>query len=375
MTMTSTLERDPEVIADLTASGRIYFPSDHGFHRALRQRVSEHFSGDGSGQARGDLAMGLKSAFILAAFAGCYVVQVFVVTTWMQAVPLAVLLGLLAALVGFNIQHDGGHQAYSRSPWRNRLAATALDLIGASSYLWHWKHAVFHHGFSNIAGHDTDISVGRVLRLEPQQPLLRHHRWQHIYIWFLYGLMASRWQLYDDFREVVTGAIGPHRIPRPRGWELAIFIVGKSLFIGVVLVLPMLFHPIWKVLLLYAISSYILGLVLSIVFQLAHNTAVSEFPVPPGPDGRMAHSWAVHQVLTTTDFSRRSRVVTWLLGGLNYQIEHHLFPQVCHVHYPALSPIIEATCREHGIVFREHVSFSAGLCAHFRWLREMGRPG
>ncbi len=325
-----------------------------------------------TGQTRGTWGLWLKSALLLATYAGSYVLLVFFATTWLQAVPLAILLGVTAALVGFNIQHDGGHQAYSVSAWRNRLAAAALDLIGASSYLWHWKHAVFHHGFSNLSGHDTDISVGRVLRLEPHQARLPHHRWQHVYIWFLYGLMAARWQLYDDFREVINGAIGPHRIPRPRGRELAIFIVGKIVFIGLALVLPMVFHPIWAVLLLYGLASYTLGFVLSVTFQLAHNTALVEFPTPPA-DGRLTHSWAEHQLLTTADFSRRSRVVTWLLGGLNFQIEHHLFPQISHVHYPALSPIIEATCREHGLVFREHQTFIGGVRAHFRWLRELGR--
>ncbi len=318
--------------------------------------------------------MWLKTVVILSLFAGVYWLLVFVASSWMQAVPLAILLGAVAALIGFNIQHDGGHHAYSRTPWRNRAAAGALDLIGASSYLWHWKHAVFHHGFSNIAGQDTDIRVGRVLRLEPQEQRLSHHRWQHVYIWFLYGLMAVRWQLYDDFREVANGAIGPHRIPRPRGRELAIFIIGKMLFIGLALIVPMFFHPIWCVLLLYGLAAYTMGFVLSIVFQLAHNTAVCDFPRPISDDGQMAHSWALHQLLTTADFSRRNSVVTWLLGGLNYQIEHHLFPQVCHVHYPALSPIVEAACREHGIVFREHRTFFSGLRAHFRWLREMGQP-
>ncbi len=364
----------PESAPSLQTGGQIRFPADDGFYAVLRQRVAEHFRTTGADQTRGNYAMWLKSALILAVFAGSYVLLVFVVTSALHAVLLTILLGVIAALVGFNIQHDGGHQAYSAAPWRNRLAAATLDLIGASSYLWHWKHAVFHHGFSNIAGQDTDISVGRVLRLEPQQAHLPHHRWQHLYIWPLYGLMAVRWQLYDDFREVVNGAIGPHRIPRPRGRELVIFAIGKLLFIGLALILPMLFHPVWVVVLLYTLSSYTLSLVLSIVFQLAHNTALCEFPLPPESTGRMAHSWAVHQVLTTADFSRRSRIVTWLCGGLNFQIEHHLFPQVCHVHYPALSPIVEATCREHGIAYREHPSFLSGLRAHFRWLRVMGQP-
>jgi linoleoyl-CoA desaturase len=357
----------------LPVGERVHFAVDCGFYQTLRDRVTAHFEARRDSRRHATLGLRIKAGLILGAYIGVYVALVWFVSSWLLAIGLAMLLGVLAALIGFNIQHDGGHAAYSDRPWQNRLAAATIEMIGASSYLWHWKHAVFHHGFANIAGQDTDISVGRVLRLEPQQERLPHHRWQHLYIWMLYGLMAVRWQLYDDFREGIVGQVGQHRIPRPKGRELAIFIAGKVLFISMALVIPMFFHPIWVVVGLYLLASYTLGFVLSVVFQLAHNTARSDFPVPDPKTGRLEHTWAVHQLLTTTDFSRRSPVVTWLLGGLNYQIEHHLFPHISHVHYPQLSPIVEAVCREHGLPFREHPSFFAGLQAHFAWLRLMGK--
>lgn len=349
-----------------------YLP-DNGFQFTLQQRVSAYFDSHRDLSIKGNRSLYLKSVIILSACVACYVALIMFVTTWWLATPLAMLLGVLAALIGFNIQHDGGHQAYSSIRWRNRLAATTLDLVGASSYLWHWKHAVFHHGRANVTGHDTDINVGRLLRLEPHQRRASFHRWQHLYIWILYCMMAARWQMYDDVREIVKGAIGPHRIPRPRGRELAIFILGKLAFVSLAIVIPLLFHPIWCVALAYAIASATLGLTLSVVFQLAHNTAQVDFPAPPDESGRMPHTWAEHQVRTAADFSRHSRIVTWLLGGLNFQIEHHLFPHISHVHYPALSPIVEATCREHGIRYRAHPSFVAGVRAHAAWLRHLGR--
>ena len=350
----------------------LYFLPDNGFQVALHQRVEAYFKAVPDRQRHGNASLWCKSALILAGAATCYVALIWLVTAWWLAVPLAMLLGVLAALIGFNIQHDGGHQAYSAVRWRNRLAATSLDFIGASSYLWHWKHAVFHHGRPNVAGHDTDISVGSILRLEPHQRRAPVHRWQHLYIWFLYCLMAGRWQLYDDLREVINGAIGPHRIPRPRGRDLAIFIVGKIVFVSLAIVIPLWFHPWWCVVVGYFIVSATLGLTLAVVFQLAHNTELVDFPTPPDADGQMPHTWAEHQVLTAADFSRGSRVVTWLLGGLNFQIEHHLFPHISHIHYQALSPIVEATCREYGIRFREHASFVAGVRAHVAWLRHLG---
>ena len=361
-----TIDHSP---TSLTA---LHFPPDRGFQQALLRRVNDHFASVAPRRRQGNAALRLKTALILGASAGCYGL-LLLASTWWQAVPLAAALGFLAALIGFNVQHDGGHRAYSPVRWRNRLAAATLDLIGGSSYLWHWKHAVFHHGRANVAGHDTDISVGRLVRLEPQQPREFFHRWQYLYIWPLYGLMTIRWQCYDDFREVLNGAIGPHRIPRPRGIELAIFGLGKLLFFSLVFFVPLLFQPLWCVLIGYLIASATLGITLAVVFQLAHNTALVDFPQAPEASGLMPHSWAEHQVLTAADFSRSNTVLTWLLGGLNFQIEHHLLPHISHVHYPALSPLVEATCREHGLPFREHRSLSMGIAAHVAWLRHLGR--
>jgi linoleoyl-CoA desaturase len=302
------------------------------------------------------------------------VLLVFVARGWWQALPLAALLGLAMAEVGFNIQHDGGHQAYSRHPWVNKVMALSLDLIGGSSYLWHWKHVVYHHTYVNITGHDTDIDLGILGRLSPHQKWFPFHRWQHRYIWPLYGLMIIKWHLYDDFHDALTGSIGGHRVPRPRGWDLVAFVAGKAVFLSLAFGVPLLFHPLWGVLLCYVVAAAVAGIVLSVVFQLAHCVEGAEFPMPKEGTARIEHAWAVHQAETTVDFARRSRVAAWLLGGLNFQIEHHLLPRICHVNYPALSPILQQTCHEFGVRFTEHDSFRAGVASHFRWLRRMGRP-
>jgi linoleoyl-CoA desaturase len=134
------------------------------------------------------------------------------------------------------------------------------------------------------------------------------------------------------------------------------------------------FHPPWVVLSLYGVAALTLGLTLSVVFQLAHCVEEAEFPVPRPDTGRIDRAWAIHQVETTVDFSRSSRVLSWLLGGLNFQIEHHLFPRICHVNYPAMSRLVEETCREFGVRYTEHRSLGAGLASHFRWLQRMGIP-
>jgi linoleoyl-CoA desaturase len=250
----------------------------------------------------------------------------------------------------------------------------SLDLIGASSYLWHWKHVVFHHTYSNVTGVDTDIELGTLVRLTPHQPRRPMHRWQHLYLFPLYGIMAVRWHLYGDFKDIVTGQCGPHRIPRPRGWDLVVFIAGKAISIGLLLGLPLLWHPWWVVGIFYVIVTSVLGIILSIVFQLAHCVEEADFPMPTADTLRMESGWAVHQAQTTVDFARKSWLLAWYLGGLNFQIEHHLFPRMCHIHYPAISGIVEATCREYGVKYSAHPTFAAGVRSHYRWLWRMGQP-
>jgi linoleoyl-CoA desaturase len=299
--------------------------------------------------------MYLKTGIILTAFGGLYVLLVFAATAWWQAVPLALLLGLAMAEIGFNIEHDGGHHAYSDLAWVNRLMAMTLDLIGASSYVWHWKHAVVHHTYPNITGHDADIDLGILGRLTPHQKRLQFHRWQHYYLWPLYGLNVIKWHLYDDFRDVALGRIEKQRIPRPKGLELIGFIGGKAMLIAMAFVIPMLAHRFWVVMLFYCMTVTVAGVAVSVVFQLAHCVEEAEFPLPLEKTSSVENTWAIHQVETTVDFSRRSRIETWLLGGLNFQIEHHLFPRLCHVNYPAISKIVEQTCREFGMPQREMI--------------------
>jgi linoleoyl-CoA desaturase len=347
------------------------FARDTAFQVALRQRVAEYFRTTGQRQ-RDSRQMYAKTAILLAGFAVVYVLLAFVAGTWAEGALLAILLGLFAAGIGLNIQHDGGHQAYSSYPWVNRLMAMTLELIGGSSYLWRWKHGIFHHTYVNVTGHDTDIDLGSLARLAPHQRRLAFHRWQHLYLWPLYGLLAIKWQCLDDFHKLLRGRINQHRVPRPKGRELLIFIAGKAVFFALAFGIPLQFHPLPVVLCFYAVSGIVTGFVLSVVFQMAHCVEEAEFPVPGASTGRIERAWAVHQAETSVDFCRRSRVLSWLVGGLNFQIEHHLFPRISHVHYPGISRLVEETCREFGIRYRVHRSFWAGIRSHFRWLRRMG---
>ncbi|MHC4933729.1 MAG: fatty acid desaturase family protein [Planctomycetota bacterium] len=320
------------------------------------------------------MGMYVKTAIVLGAFAAFYVLLVFVSTAWWQAIPLAIGLGLAVAAIGFNVQHDGGHKAYSRRDWVNRLMAMWLDVIGASSLIWARKHNSLHHTYTNLEGHDDDLDVGFWARLSPRQDRHWFHRLQHIYLWGLYTVLVPKWQFVDDFKDLLRGKVGSHRLQRPRGWDLVQFIGGKVVFLFIAFVLPSLYHPIGIVLLLYFVAAATTGFVLSVVFQLAHVVEEAQFPQPDPSNGRVSTPWAIHQLQTTVDFARRNRALSWFIGGLNFQVEHHLFPRICHLHYPKISRIVEKACRNAGIRYYAFPTLSSAIRSHYRWLKRMG-PG
>jgi len=349
------------------------FSGDNAFHHELRRRVDADFRRRGC-RPRDSAPMYLKAALILTVFALAYVALVFFATSGWQALLLSILLGIATAGIGFNIMHDGGHQAWSERRWINRLLAMTADMVGGSSYVWQWKHGRFHHTWVNVAGHDSDIDLGVLARLSPLQRRLPWHRWQHLYLWVLYGVTLIRWHVYDDFRDVITGTIGERPFTRPRGKDLAVFVLGKLTFFTLAFGLPLVFHSTGAVLTFYAVTAGVAGLLLALVFQMAHVVEPAAFPVPNAGSLRMDTPWAIHQLQATVDFARTNRVLSWMIGGLNFQVEHHLFPHISHVHYPAVSRVVKDTCREFGVAYLEQPTFAAAIASHYRWLRQLGMP-
>lgn len=348
-----------------------FLPST-AFRADLEARVDAFFLERGCSR-RDARSMYLKTAVLLLWLAVSYLGLLAWASTWWQALPLAVSLGLAMAGVGFCVQHDGGHGAYSHRPWVNRVMALSLNLLGGSAYFWHFKHNIAHHSYPNVSGHDDDINVGPLGRLSPHDRRRRLHRYQQFYMWALYSLLAIEWQVSGDMRQYIRPGIAATRVPRPRGAERVIFWTSRMAFVGLAFVLPLLVgHRLGTVVALYIVTGMVLGLTLATVFQLAHCVPEAEFLQPEGATRRIDREWAAHQVGATVNFAAGSRVLGWYLGGLNHQIEHHLFPRICHVHYPALAPIVEQVCIAHGVRYVSHATFSSALRAHFRWLKRMG---
>jgi linoleoyl-CoA desaturase len=342
------------------------------FHADLRQRVDQFFQRSGLDR-RGLPQMYSKALIIFTWYVASYYLLVFVARSAWQAVPLAVSLGLSMAGVGFNIMHDAAHGAFSPRRWVNKVLLLSLDLLGGSSYVWHWKHNQIHHTYPNIVGVDQDLNVGPWARLAPGQPRRSIHRYQQFYMWLLFGMLAFKWFLLD-FRIIRTSRLGSESFPPARGWDLFTFYAGKLVVLTWAVIVPLTRHSPAMVLLYYFLSFFTMGMVLSTVFQAAHCVDNARFPLPLPGGQRMASDWATHQVETAVDFAPRSRLLTWYLGGLNYQIEHHLFPHISHQHYPAVAPLVQAACAEFGVRYQVVPTFAAAIGGHYRWMAELGRP-
>jgi linoleoyl-CoA desaturase len=340
----------------------------------LRERVDEYFRKSGR-RTDGGKRLLFKTICVFAWLVAAYVLLVFCASNWWLTGLLAVALGLAVAGVGFNVQHDGGHDAFAPRRWGNRVAAYALDLVGGSSYIWRFKHATIHHSFTNVEGVDDDIDAAPFLRLSPGQKRRFYHRGQHWYAWVLFGFLLPKWEFLDDFRTLIQGRVGTRPIPRPGGLDLTLLLLGKIAFVAWVFAIPLLVgHSIGSVLIVYAISAFVCGVCLSLVFQLAHCVEEASFPAL-ATNGRLDQDrpWAEHQLATTVDFAPRNRLLCWYLGGLNFQVEHHLMPKVSHVHYPAIAPIVRDTCAEFGVPYLSHRGIFPALASHVRHLRRLGR--
>ncbi len=292
------------------------------------------------------------------------------------AVRVACAFALVIAVVATatSVMHDANHSSLTGSARWNRVLGYSADLLGASSWLWRFKHNHLHHGNTNVVGVDNDISQSPFARLAPQQPWRPWHRYQHVYMWFLYGFLTIKWLVFADFSNLVRRRVGEQPLPRrPRRRDLALLLAGKAVHVSWALVVPLLFFPWWAVLAFYVVCSWLVGFSLAVIFQLAHCVDNADFSVADAP--RRGADFEAYQLRTTVDVDTRAPVLRWIMGGLDHQVEHHLAPRLPHTIYPLVARRLRQQCAERDITYLVHPSFWAGLCAHARWLKLMSlRP-
>lgn len=309
----------------------------------------------------------------MVSFVFVYIHLVFFTPAALWAILESIVLGGIVAAIGFNVMHDGAHGSFSKYRWVNQLAAFSLNILGGNSFMWNVKHNVIHHAYTNVDGIDDDIDIKPFMRMSTTQKKYRLHKYQHLYFWVLYSLLYVSWIFVLDYQKYFKKHVGTMPLKKMSLTDHVVFWGFKlfHLFLFVGLPIYMVGFTAW--LTGFLIFASVAGFVLSIVFQLAHTVEHTSFPMPDEVTGKMDDEWAVHQIKTTANFATQNKVVSWLVGGLNFQIEHHLFPKISHVHYPAISKIIRKACEEYGIVYIEYPKVRYAVASHVAFLREMGR--
>ncbi len=286
-----------------------------------------------------------------------------------------IISGLGMAGIGMGIMHDAIHGSYSSNKHVNKYLGNTMNLIGANASVWRIQHNVLHHTYTNIDQTDDDINPPSVLRFSPHAKKNRLHRFQHLYVWFFYGLSTVSWITSKDFVRINRyRKQGFFNKKNEFKTELTKLIGWKLFYYGYALILPLLILPMapWIIVLAFLSMHFVTGILISIVFQVAHIMPSVEFPLPDG-NGILEGDWHAHQLATTSNFSPKSALLSWLIGGLNYQIEHHLLPNICHIHYKKISGIVQQTAREYGIPYHTKRTLAGAVWDHIKMLRELGR--
>jgi len=342
------------------------------FYSELKNRVNKYFE-DSKKSVTGNFGLYFKAVLFWTCYVALYVhVIFFYPPTWLGIIE-CVLMGGLTAAIGFNVMHDGGHGSFSKSKFWNKIAAFSVNALGASGIMWNNKHNIIHHTYTNIDGVDDDIEIKPMLRMCSTQKRYWIHKYQHIYVWFLYTLLLIVWVFGTDYAKYFKKKVGSVPIKKMSTFEHFAFWIAKVGYYSAMIVFPIIKLGFVKWLVGFAIISMFAGLVLSIVFQLAHTVEETSFPVPEGDSNRIENEWALHQLATTANFATKNKLLSWLVGGLNFQIEHHLFPKISHIHYPAISKIIKQTCQDFGVKYIEHRKMRHALVSHASYLKKMGK--
>jgi len=341
------------------------------FFASLKKSVDQYFTQNNK-KKTGNIHLYAKSVILVAAAVCLYTILLFAQLPVIAGIFTSGILGVVLACVGFNVMHDANHGSYSSRKWVNKILGLTLNALGGNSFIWKQKHNIIHHTYTNVDGVDDDIAKSPFIRMCSTQRWVPAHKVQHLYTPVLYALSSMIWILYQDFEKYFKRKIVDTPLSRMSRGDHFIFWMSKVLYLVFYIAIPVLLLG-WPLALLYFVCMHVgLGLTLSIVFQLAHVVEETEFVFAGNNETQIENEWAVHQVKTTSNFSPESKLISWFMGGLNYQIEHHLFPRISHIHYPALSKIVREECRLFQLPYNCLPTFMTAVNSHFRFIKTMG---
>jgi linoleoyl-CoA desaturase len=342
------------------------------FHAELKKRINQYFK-ENNISITGNSKLFTKAAILLVSFISIYTHLVFFTPAPFWAVLECVLFGIAGAALSFNLMHDGAHGSFSKSKFINGAVSRCWDVMGGSTFVWKMKHNIIHHSYTNVDGLDDDISVKPWLRMGESQKRYGFHRFQHLYFWFLYPLTYLFMTLLQDFLKYFKKKIGDIPMKKMTTVDHLEFWGFKIVYLALFFALPIYMVGLKAFIIGFLIFSLVNGFILSIVFQLAHTVEHTTFPTVDEKTNRLENEWAVHQVLTTANFATHNKVICWFVGGLNFQIEHHLFPKISHIHYPQISKIIKQACADYNLPYVEYPKMRKAVASHVAFLKHMGK--
>ncbi len=353
---------------------RIVFARENKeFYETLKVRVNEYFTENNiSKHANGKMIF--KIIFLYTGLCLSYGALMFLPQTFLSSMVLWAILGSFAAFIGMAVCHDAIHGSLFASKRWNNVFSKTFNILGANDYMWSIMHNVVHHTYTNIEGHDEDIDLIGALRLSPHQDFRPIHRFQHIYAFFLYSLASLSWVFLKDFRKFRQAEIGSYKVKKHPKKEVFNLFFYKAVYYTLFIVVPftVLQLPIWQIFIGFVTMHLFEGFLLGVTFVLAHEVEGTDFPVPDD-NGSMENNWAIHQMYTTANFAPESKIVSFFVGELNHQIEHHLFPRVCHIHYADIAPIVRKTAEEFNVPYICQPTTRSAIASHYRILKEFGR--
>lgn len=346
---------------------------NNSFSETVNAEVRKYFQENNLKQT-GDWRLYIKSILLIPACVAIYMVLLSSSLPVAAALTLCIVLGFLLACIGFSVMHDANHGSYSESKRINYIMGLTMNALGSNAFIWKIKHNIIHHTYTNIDGIDDDIAKSPVLRHCDSQPYKPMHKYQHIYMVPLYAVSSILWALLTDLEKYLKRSINGTPMNNISMQEHIIFWATKVLYVVFYIAVPIYFVGVGPFLAGYFLANAAMGLTLSLVFQLAHVVDNMEFVDASHLDGKMSieDSWAIHQMRTTSNFAMENKVISWFVGGLNFQVEHHLFPKVSHVHYPAISKIVQRVSKEFNVPYHYIPSFASAVASHFRTMKKFG---
>lgn len=343
------------------------------FAAAVRKNVNAYFR-ERKISTKGNLSLLVQTIMMLSIYLIPFVLYLVIPMSAWAAVLMAVLMGIGMAGIGMCVMHDAVHGSYSKKEWVNRLLGATMYLLGSNVFNWKIQHNIFHHAYTNIDGYDQDIGSRGPIRLSAYAPLKKIHRYQYIHAFFFYGLLTIS-KLVTDFTQLIrynkSGITRQHGINPTIEYIKMVLIKIAYLFVFIGLPIMLTSFAWWQAVLFFLVIHWTAGCILSTVFQMAH-VVEGATQLVPNEEGVIESEWAVHELRTTSDFARNNLLLNWYIGGLNFQIEHHLFPNICHIHYRKIAPIVEKTAKEFGFDYNVKPSFRQAFYSHVRRLKELG---